>query len=96
MTEALTRVGLADRATTDPASSRADSSSASRFARAVAKQPRVLLADEPTGNLDERMRDEILDVLEALNAEGLTLIVVTHDSAVARRARRRLRLERGS
>ena len=55
----------------------------------------MLLADEPTGNLDESMRDEILAVLESLCAEGLTLIVVTHDSAVAQRARRRLRLERG-
>ena len=55
----------------------------------------MLLADEPTGNLDERMRDEILAVLEGLNVAGLTLIVVTHDSAVAARARRRLRLDRG-
>ena len=55
----------------------------------------MLLADEPTGNLDESMRDEILAVLETLNAEGLTLIVVTHDSAVAKRARRRLRLDKG-
>jgi len=59
-------------------------------------RPGVLLADEPTGNLDESMRDEILTVLEQLNAEGLTLVVVTHDSAVARRARRRLRLDRGT
>ncbi|MBN9195966.1 MAG: ABC transporter ATP-binding protein, partial [Microbacterium sp.] len=57
--------------------------------------PRVLLADEPTGNLDESMRDEILALLTGLNDEGLTLIVVTHDSAVARRARRRLRLDQG-
>ena len=56
----------------------------------------MLLADEPTGNLDESMRDEILDLLQGLNAEGLTLIVVTHDSAVARRATRRLRLDRGT
>ncbi len=55
----------------------------------------MLLADEPTGNLDERMRDDILQVLEELNAEGLTLVVVTHDSAVAKRARRRLRLAKG-
>ena len=54
------------------------------IARAIVKRPRVLLADEPTGNLDESMRDEILAVLETLNSEGLTLIVVTHDSAVAR------------
>ncbi|HAN25644.1 MAG TPA: peptide ABC transporter ATP-binding protein, partial [Microbacterium ginsengisoli] len=51
--------------------------------------------DEPTGNLDESMRDEILVLLESLNAEGLTLLVVTHDSAVAKRAHRRLRLEKG-
>lgn len=56
----------------------------------------MLLADEPTGNLDEQMRDEILTALEHLNAEGLTLVVVTHDSAVATRARRRLRLDRGA
>jgi putative ABC transport system ATP-binding protein len=56
----------------------------------------VLLADEPTGNLDERMRDDILRVLEQLNEEGLTLVVVTHDSAVAKRARRRLRLTKGT
>lgn len=66
------------------------------IARAIVKRPRVLLADEPTGNLDESMRDEILAVLQTLNAEGLTLIVVTHDSAVARRAGRRLRLEKGT
>ena len=66
------------------------------IARAIVKSPRVLLADEPTGNLDESMRDEILAVLQSLNAEGLTLVVVTHDSAVARRADRRLRLERGT
>ncbi len=56
----------------------------------------MLLADEPTGNLDEQMRDEILAVLEHLNADGLTLVVVTHDSAVAKRAQRRLRLEKGT
>ena len=55
----------------------------------------MLLADEPTGNLDEEMRDEILDLLESLCADGLTLIVVTHDSAVAKRAHRRLRLKNG-
>lgn len=56
----------------------------------------MLLADEPTGNLDERMRDEILDLLERLCAEGITMVVVTHDSAVARRATKRLRLTQGT
>ena len=65
------------------------------LARAIAKNPSVLLADEPTGNLDETTRDEILTVLQGLNDEGLTLIVVTHDSAVAARASRRLRIVSG-
>lgn len=65
------------------------------LARAIAKNPSVLLADEPTGNLDETTRDEILAVLQGLNDEGLTLIVVTHDSAVAARASRRLRIVSG-
>jgi putative ABC transport system ATP-binding protein len=59
------------------------------IARALVKEPKVVLADEPTGNLDEGTRDDIMGLLEKLWREhGLTLIVVTHDSAVARRAQR--------
>jgi len=96
VTEALTHVGLADRADHRPGELSGGQQQRVAIARAIVKRPRVLLADEPTGNLDESMRDEILTVLEGLNDEGLTLIVVTHDSAVARRARRRLRLENGA
>ncbi|RWZ68201.1 ABC transporter ATP-binding protein [Labedella populi] len=94
--EALAHVGLADRADHRPGELSGGQQQRVAIARAIAKRPRVLLADEPTGNLDESMRDEILDLLQALNDGGLTLIVVTHDSAVARRASRRLRLEKGT
>ncbi len=65
-------------------------------ARALVKNPDVLLADEPTGNLDEETRDEIMDLLEGLwRDRGLTVIVVTHDTAVAKRAQRRLHIKHG-
>lgn len=66
------------------------------IARALVKRPKVLLADEPTGNLDESMRDEIMDLLEGLWKEhGLTFVMVTHDSAIARRATRLATIRRG-
>ena len=96
VSEALSHVGLADRGDHRPGELSGGQQQRVAIARAIVKRPRVLLADEPTGNLDESMRDEILAVLQTLNAEGLTLVVVTHDSAVARRADRRLRLEKGT
>jgi putative ABC transport system ATP-binding protein len=93
--EALEHVGLAERADHRPGELSGGQQQRVAIARAIAKRPRVLLADEPTGNLDEHMRDEILTLMEGLSRDGLTLVVVTHDSAVAKRAGRRLRLERG-
>jgi len=63
--------------------------------RAIVMQPSVLLADEPTGNLDSKSGQEVVDILEALNADGICLLVVTHDADIGRRARRRLTMHDG-
>ncbi|MFH1216689.1 MAG: ABC transporter ATP-binding protein [Pseudomonadota bacterium] len=65
------------------------------IARAIAMQPAVLLADEPTGNLDKTAGSDVVDILEELNRNGLTLIMVTHDPELGRRAKRQIRMEDG-
>ncbi len=65
------------------------------IARATVMQPALLLADEPTGNLDRSTGDDVIALLETLNAHGVTLIVVTHDATLGARARRQLRMEDG-
>ena len=65
------------------------------IARATIMQPALILADEPTGNLDRHTGDEVIHLLEALNARGVTLIIVTHDASLGARARRRLMMEDG-
>ena len=90
-------MGLADRAGHLPGELSGGQQQRVAIARALVKEPDVLLADEPTGNLDEETRDEIMDLLEGLwRDRGLTLIVVTHDSAVAKRAERRLHIKHGT
>jgi putative ABC transport system ATP-binding protein len=87
--EALNSVGLGDRLRHLPSELSGGQQQRVAIARALVKEPTVLLADEPTGNLDEDTRDEIIGLLEKLwQDNGLTMVIVTHDSSIARRAQR--------
>jgi putative ABC transport system ATP-binding protein len=89
VTAALDSVGLGDRAQHLPGELSGGQQQRVAIARALVKEPRVLLADEPTGNLDEETRDEIIGLLDTLWRERrLTLVLVSHDSSVVRRAQR--------
>jgi putative ABC transport system ATP-binding protein len=92
----LERYGLANRAHHRPEQLSGGQRQRVAIARATVMQPAVLLADEPTGNLDRASGQEVIQILEALQQQGATLIVVTHDPALGQRARRRLRLVDGA
>jgi len=86
---ALASVGLEDRAKHLPSELSGGQQQRVAIARALVKEPKVLLADEPTGNLDEDTRDDIMGLLEKMwQDKGLSMVIVTHDSSVARRAQR--------
>ena len=94
--ELLDAVGLADRSRHRPMALSGGELQRVAIARALANEPRLVLADEPTGNLDEDSTDRVLDLLESVTAaRGCTLIVVTHNRAVASRARARHHLDGG-
>ena len=95
VTRALKDFGLDQRAEHRPDQLSGGQRQRVAIARATIMQPALILADEPTGNLDRQTGDEVIHLLEALNAQGVTLVVVTHDSTLGARARRQLVMEDG-
>ena len=89
---ALERVGLSSRVRHFPAQLSGGQQQRVAVARAIVAQPHILLADEPTGNLDSQMGDEIMGIMQQLNEEGTTIVMVTHDQRLADRTQRTVRL----
>ena len=93
--EALERVGLTKRAHHRPAQMSGGQQQRAAIARAVAARPPIILADEPTGNLDSKSGRDVMRVLHELNDEGRTVILITHDNEIAEEAKRVIRIHDG-
>ncbi|MEN8443993.1 MAG: ABC transporter ATP-binding protein [Cyanobacteria bacterium J06555_13] len=93
---ALQRVGLGDRLANRPNQLSGGQQQRVAIARAIVNQPKLLLADEPTGALDSQMSQEIMDIFAELNQQGMTLVMVTHDPEVAQRCQRTITFRDGS
>ena len=93
--QALTRVGLADRAQHKPTQMSGGQQQRVAIARAIATRPSLILADEPTGNLDSKTTVEIMDIFHELHEGGNTIVLITHDDDVAKQASRIVRIKDG-
>ena len=96
VSDALDAMGLSDRANHRPSQLSGGQRQRVAIARATIMQPGVLLADEPTGNLDTKSGQEVIQALEILNQRGITLVIITHNPAIGDRARRRIHMQDGS
>jgi len=94
--EALEKVGLANRMKHFPKQLSGGQKQRVAIARAIVGKPEIILADEPTGNLDSAMGNEIINILQSLNESGATIVMVTHDDAMAKRTHRLIRLFDGT
>ena len=95
VTELLARVGLADKANNRPTEMSGGEMQRVAIARALANEPRIILADEPTGNLDSASGEAIVRLFDELHASGKTIIMITHDMNIARNAQRVIKLKDG-
>jgi putative ABC transport system ATP-binding protein len=95
ITAALDRVGLSTRMKHIPSQLSGGQQQRAAIARAISGNPRIILADEPTGNLDTTMSSQIMDLLREINAAGTTILMVTHNPELARRAHRQLHIVDG-
>ena len=94
-TTALKRVGLLNRSNHKPNQLSGGQKQRVAIARAIALSPPLILADEPTGNLDPISSNEILDILQTLNNEGTTVIIITHDISIANKAKKQIKVING-
>lgn len=92
---ALELVGLSERTTHRPNQLSGGQQQRVAIARAIATEPRIILADEPTGNLDCKSGNEIINILKEMNSDGVTVILITHDNGIAEKAQRRIRISDG-
>ena len=92
---ALESVGLTERATHRPAELSGGQQQRVAIARTIAAEPQIILADEPCGNLDSRSGAEVLDILDNLNRNGKTIVMITHNEDTARKAQRLVRISDG-